>query len=134
MDGVSGNAVNRFKILTMVIRDSPIESDRNTHSKKLPTIWAIQYISFLSPSRNADVSHTRPKKGLRQRSIKVRPTTKAFLEKPRRRNKYPAPTEPTSRIYGKLEEISCCQLSVVPSVVIHARANSPSQNLGINFT
>lgn len=126
-------AVNLLKTIRVASKERPIARSRNDHVQTLPRIWSMKKISPLLPETNAMVSHKRSKKGLRQRSVKARPTTNTFLEKARRRNHMPAATDTTSRMYGKLVEMSYCQLLVILSVVIHAPPNSPAQKLGISL-
>jgi hypothetical protein len=130
---VSGNPTKRLKILKMENADSPIEINTADHIKKLPIISSKWYRSPLSPERNAIGSHTKSNEGLRHKSIKTKPTRKAFLEKPLLRTGMAMARHITSSRYGDAVMINCCQLCVIPMGVIHACPNSPSQKLGMSF-
>jgi hypothetical protein len=132
-DKVSGNPIKRLKIVKMDNTDSPIENNKNDHSMKLPIVSSMWYRSPLSPERNAIGSHTKSNAGLRHRSMKTRPTRKAFLEKPLRRKGMTTARHTTSSTYGEAVMMRRCQLCVIPTGVIHARPNSPSQKLGMSF-
>ena len=74
-----GAPMNLLNISMIEYKDNPIENIKNDQVNKLPIVSFMQKRSPRLPERNAIVSQTKSKAGLRQKNIKMKPMTNGLL-------------------------------------------------------